>query len=142
MFRAFAPAANYQYSLAVNPYALPFIGDTIDVYGFASPDGVIQGTDFLSGAYVGTLVFPPNTTYGQLVSCDVSSFVLNSSGPYWAFNLRTTGAFGLSSLEQNYGNPPELIALSVPESSSSEFLAAACLIYKIFSSKKRNHGAA
>jgi hypothetical protein len=121
MFSAFSSVPDYQYSLMVSQYALPG-GGNIDVYGFASPDGVIQGSDFNTGTYLGTIVLPSNLTYGQSMLLDVSSFIFTDPGPYFAFNLRDTAGNGLSSLAQNYGTPPELIATPVPEPSVSALL--------------------
>ena len=102
-------------SLILNPYALPALSD-IGIYGFNSSSSIITGSEYDAGTYLGTLVLPSNLGYGQLLYFDVTSFVQSSTGSYIAFNLRGRGD-ALSSLDVNYGTPPELIA-SVPDNPS------------------------
>ena len=102
-------------SLVLNPYGLPALSD-IGVYGFNSPSSVITGSEYNAGTYLGTLVLPSNLSYGQLLYFDVTSFVQSSTGPYISFDLHGQGDI-LSSLEVNYGTPPELVA-SVPDNPS------------------------
>lgn len=138
VFSAFSANPNTQYLLDVNQYDLPIGGDMIEVYGFASQTSEVTGADFNAGTYLGTITLPSNITYGQSVSLDVSSFVSTSPGPYWDFSLRDAVGDGLSSLEENYGTPPEIIATPVPEPSVLvlSFLAIGCCMY-LFRQKER-----
>jgi hypothetical protein len=63
-----------------------------------------------SGKFLGTLVFPANTGYGQVATFDVTLFLQSVKGPYFGFILQSTNSDTLSSLSYNYGTPPELIA--------------------------------
>ena len=102
--------------LSLNPYGLPLWGPTVDVYGYGTTLGKLDGTDANAGALLGTLSLPSNLGYGADAFFDVTAFVANTNAPYLAFNLRTTGTDVFSSLEYNYGHPSQLLVTSsVPE---------------------------
>ncbi|HWY77760.1 MAG TPA: hypothetical protein VN281_19240 [Verrucomicrobiae bacterium] len=85
---------------------------SIYVYGFDGGTGVLAGSNYNSGTLLGVMTFPANVNYGQVVTFDVTRFVQSVKGPYFGFILQDDGGSGdvLSSLGQNYGTPPELIA--------------------------------
>lgn len=113
-FRAFDSTPYQSIALVLSPYGLPIVDNMVGIYGFGSSDSIIRGSDYNVGSYLGTMMIPPDATWGQLVSFDVTSFVRSSSMAFLGFDLRSGGTV-LSSLEYNYGIPPELAAFSLPE---------------------------
>lgn len=107
--------------LSLNPYALPLFGPSVDVYGIASNTGDISMADADTGTFLGTLILPPNLTFGQDAFFDVSSFLQTVSAPFVSFNLRTPngGTDVFSSLEASTGHPSQLtVSFSVAEPST------------------------
>lgn len=116
--------------LTLNPYGLPLWDTTVEVYGYGTSNGQLEDADANAGAFLGTLTLPPDLGYGQDAFFDVTSFILNVSAPYIAFNLRSDDTDVFSSLEYNYGHPAQLVvtlASTVPEPSSGLALLAAAL---------------
>ncbi len=115
--------------LTLNPYGLP-LGPTVDVYGYGSSNGQLEESDADAGTFLGTLTLPPDLGFGEDAFFDVTSFLLNVSAPYIAFNLRSDDTDVFSSLEHNYGHPSQLLitlAQTVPEPSSGLGLLVAAL---------------
>lgn len=96
--------------LALNPYGLPMFDLNVNVYGFDGGTGTLYGSNWYSGTLIGTIVFPANVNYGQVETLDVTTFVHSVKGPFFGFILQAPGGDVLSSLNYNYGTPPELIA--------------------------------
>lgn len=95
--------------LALNPYGLPMGDLNVDIYGFDGGTGTLYGSNWYSGTLIGAVVFPPNVNYGQVETLDVTRFVLSAHGPYFGFIIQAPGGDVFSSLNDNYGTPPELI---------------------------------
>ncbi|MCV2366473.1 PEP-CTERM sorting domain-containing protein, partial [Paucibacter sp. DJ1R-11] len=112
--------------LTLNPYGLPLWGTNVDVYGYGTTIGQLDVTDANAGTFLGTLVLPSNLGYGQDAFFDVTAFVANTTAPFLAFNLRTTGTDVFSSMEYNYGHPSQLLVTTaaVPEPTQAALLAA------------------
>lgn len=114
--------------LTLNPYALPLFGTDVDVYGYGTSIGPLDGTDANAGALLGTLVLPANLGFGQDAYFGVTAFVAGTNAPFLAFNLRSTGADVFSSLEYNYGHPAQLlITTAVPEPATAALLLTGLL---------------
>lgn len=116
--------------LTLNPYGLPLWGPTVDVYGYGTSSGQLEESDANAGTFLGTLTLPPDLGFGEDAFFDVTSFLLNVSAPYIAFNLRSENTDVFSSLEYNYGHPSQLLitlAQTVPEPSSGLALLATAL---------------
>ena len=114
--------------LTLNPYGLPLWGPTVDIYGYGTSIGQLEESDANAGTFLGTLTLPPDLGFGEDAFFDVTSFLLNVSAPYIAFNLRSENTDVFSSLEYNYGHPSQLLitlAQTVPEPSSCLALLAA-----------------
>jgi hypothetical protein len=109
-FAAFDASPYASIKLALNPYGLPMGSPNVDIYGFDGGTGTVYGSNWNSGTLIGTLVFPGNVNYGQVLTFDVTSFVQSTKGPYFGFILQ--GDALLSSLSYNYGTPPELIGVT------------------------------
>jgi hypothetical protein len=115
-------------TLNVNPYSLPIWGSGIDVYGYGSNDGVLTLSDYNAGTYLGRWNVPDTLGFGEQTYFDVTGFLLGLTTPYAGFNLRTPdGGYQLSSLEYNYGHPPELTVTTIPEPSAAMLLAVGAL---------------
>lgn len=99
--------------LSVNPYALPMWGNTIDVYGYESEDGVVTQSDAEAGTFVGTWELPVDLGFGEDAFFEVTELLQGVSSPFVGFNLRN-GDASLSSLEYNYGHPAQL-TITTPE---------------------------
>ncbi len=105
--------------LSLNPYGLPLHGETIEVYGYASTDGILTAADGFAGSFLGAWDMPVGLGYGQDTYFDVSDFLSTIDSPYVGFNLRSyTGTDVFSSLEYNYGHPSQLTVTTVPEPAS------------------------
>ena len=109
-FAAFDATPYSSILLALNPYGLPLFSLNVDIYGFDGGTGTLFGSNFNSGTLLGTMVFPANVGYGQVITFDVTRFVQSCKGPYFGFILQAPGGDIFSSLSYNYGTPPELIA--------------------------------
>jgi Bacterial Ig domain len=96
--------------LALNPYGLPMGDFNANIYGFDGGTGTLYGSNWYSGTLIGTIVFPANVTYGQVETLDVTRFVQSAKGPYFGFIIQAPGGDIFSSLNYNYGTPPQLIA--------------------------------
>ena len=108
-FAAFDATPYSSIMLALNPYGLPMISLNVDIYGFDGGTGTVYGSNYNSGTFIGTLIFPANVNYGDVQTFDVTPFVQSTKGPYFGFILQ--GNCLLSSLSYNYGTPPELIGV-------------------------------
>lgn len=105
--------------LALNPYAMPLHGPSVDIYGYGTTIGPLDVSDANAGTFIGTLILPPDLNFGQDAFFDVTAFVEDTNAPFLSFNLRTTGTDVFSSLEYNYGHPSQLIVtLATPEPST------------------------
>lgn len=114
--------------LTLNPYALPLFGTDVDVYGYGTSIGPLDGTDANAGTLLGTLVVPANLGFGQDAYFGVTAFVASTNAPFLAFNLRSTGADVFSSLEYSYGHPAQLlITTAVPEPATAALLLTGLL---------------
>jgi len=109
-FAAFDASQYSSILLELSPSSLPMFDSTVDVYGFDGGTGTLAGSNYNSGAYIGTATFPPNPGYGQITTFDVTAFVKATHGPYFGFILHGAGDV-LSSTTVNYGTPPELYAI-------------------------------
>ena len=112
--------------LSVTAYGLPAWSPTIHVYGYESTDGRVALNDYSKGASLGEWTLG-DMEYGKDVFFDVSAFLAGVRTPFAGFVLQglfnpvigSTGYDVLSSLEQNYGHPAQLIVTTtttVPES--------------------------
>jgi hypothetical protein len=120
--------------LTLNPYGLPLFGPSVDIYGYGTTEGQLVESDADAGAYLGTLLLPPDLGFGQDVFFDVTSFLTAVSAPYIAFNLRSDGTDVFSSLEYNYGHPSQLIvtfASTVTEPTGWALLLTAGLLLMV-----------
>ncbi len=111
-FAPITPPPDCLLYLALNPYALPFTSNTVAIYGFDGGSGTFTGADFNAGTYLGSMTFPTNINFGQVATFEVTQFVRSAKGPYFGFILR--GGGDLSTLTDNYGTPPEIVAALSP----------------------------
>jgi hypothetical protein len=120
------PAKPSKVQLSITPYGLPLWSSVVEVYGYGSAESSITKADGDMGEYLGQWLLPPDLNFGMNAYFDVTSFVLNASSPYVAFNLRSAEPNLFSSLEYNYGHASQL-QFTVPEPSSVALLAAGAL---------------
>jgi hypothetical protein len=98
-------------TLALSPYALPVIGDHLDVYGYGSNQGNVNIHDLNAGSFLGVMPFPHTISYNGAGTIDVTSFVRQNKNPYVGFDLNTSdlGIFSLQSIAYHYHNEEQLI---------------------------------
>jgi len=114
-FAEFNTAQCVSIQLELNPYGLPLGSQTVNVYGFDGGNGTLSISNYDEGALIGVMTLPANLGYGQPATFDVTAFVKSTKGPYFGIWLSTPAGSGddvFSSLESNYGLPPELYAIS------------------------------
>jgi hypothetical protein len=104
-------------TLSVNPYLLPLGSPVVSVYGYATNDSLITGSDYNAGTFLGDWTLPANLGFGQDAYFDVTAFLQTVTTPYIGFNLRTPAGKNdsFSSLEYNYSHPSQLTITPVPE---------------------------
>ncbi len=101
--------------LELNPYGLPLGSQTVNVYGYDGGNDTLSISNYNEGLLIGVMTLPANLNYGQPATFDVTAFVKSTKGPYFGIWLSTPDGSGddvFSSLENNYGLPPELYAIS------------------------------
>ena len=117
-FASFNSALYSSVLLELNSYGVPpLFGNPVLVYGYDNASGTLSQSDFNAGTYLGAWTFPANLLPGQEEFFDVTTFVQSEQGSYFGFDLRSDGVDNFSSTAINYGIPPELIAIEVPEPS-------------------------
>jgi len=124
--------------LELNPYAEPLFASTLYVFGFDNASGVLSGSDYNAGTYIGTWTIPLSLGYGQETFFDVTSFVKSATGSFFGFELRAPGLDedDFSSTGQDIFPPPELIA-SIPEPPSSSLIGLAASIWAVLEIRSR-----
>ncbi len=126
---------------SLNPYALPLFGETMELYGYASTDGVLTAADGFAGVFLGLWDLPV-LGYGQDTYFDVSNFLSTINSPYVGFNIRSYSGTNLfSSLEYNYGHPSQLTVAFAPEPvpEPSTFILLSAGIISLIAFRRRTH---
>ena len=109
-FAAFNASPYSAILLEISPQGTPVWANTVQVYGIDGRNGMLSGSDYGSGTFLGSFPVAADTPDGQPLLFDVTSFVKPANGPYFGI-LFKAGPDLFGSTSDYTGIPPGLFVV-------------------------------